>query len=63
MRFFGVSFLETAALGVVGRGDSGIVSRCIECRARLEDGRECNGFGAGCVARRDPQPSESPTKR
>ena len=56
MKFFGVGFLETAVIGVVGAGDTGIVSRCLECRARLEGGQPCNGFGEGCVARRDPLP-------
>ena len=51
MNFFGVSFLETAALGVLGAGGDGIVSRCVECRAELKPGQPCNGFGAGCVVR------------
>ena len=62
MKFFGVSFLETAALGVIGRGESGVVSRCIDCRAQLQGGQTCNGFGAGCTTRRDPlpEPDEKP---
>ena len=68
MKFFGVSFLETAVTGVVGVGDTGIVSRCVECAARQAGGQPCNGFGEGCVARREPGsapqlPSESSTRR
>jgi len=56
MKFFDVNFLETAAIGVVGLGDSGIVSRRTQCRARHEGGEPCHGFAEGCVVRRDPPP-------
>ena len=63
MRFFGVGFLETAVIGVVGTGDTGIVSRCVGCREGPQGTETCSGFSEGCVVKRDPQPSESSTSR
>ena len=56
MKFFGVTFLETAVTGVIGTGESGIASRCIACRAR-PGMRECNGFGEGCLTQREAEPA------
>ena len=63
MKYFGVSFLETAVTGVLGAGETGIISRCVECPARADGAQPCSGFGIGCVERREPQPPESSTRR
>lgn len=58
------NFLETAAVGVVGRGRHGIASRCLECRWSGRAEEACGGFGEGCVlkAHAEPAPDE-PKKR
>lgn len=56
MRGFG----EWAAFGPIG--DAG-ARHCIECRARRESSRECDGFGPGCfLARAEEPPREDGEK-
>jgi hypothetical protein len=63
MKIFGMGFIETAVAGVIGVGETGVVSRCIECRAWLEGDQRCNGFGQGCVARRESESGPSPAEK
>lgn len=44
-----MNFLETATVGVVGRGLHGIASRCVECRWSRQGWDPCGGFGEGCL--------------
>jgi hypothetical protein len=51
--------LQTAVVGVVGRGGTGIVSRCSECRWERLGWGPCGGFGEGCLVRREPPREET----
>ncbi len=58
MDFFGVTFLQTAVTGVIGVGSTGVASRCLACGAKQV--AECNGFGVGCLVKREPDPPSVP---
>jgi len=41
---------EIAVLGTIAGNPGGVVSQCIQCRARLAPGAApCRGFGPGCL--------------
>ena len=50
-----MNFLETATVGVVGRGSHGIASRCVECRWSRQGWDPCGGFGEGCLVKAAPR--------
>jgi hypothetical protein len=50
-----MNFLETATVGVVGRGSHGVASRCVECRSSRQGWDLCSGFGEGCLMKVAPE--------
>lgn len=57
-----MNFLETATVGVVGRGAHGIASRCVECRWSRQGWDPCSGFGEGCLMKAAPGEPVPPPK-
>ncbi len=50
-----LNFLETAVVGVVGIGASGVASRCMECQWAQQESKPCGGFGEGCMTRQQKE--------